>query len=759
MRNPKILLAIAAFLTVAGLICVITGITLLSRSKSCDKKSFSKRCSPSDEAKRSGFDSFLQKVQDSYFDLHPSKIAYKPKVKPSDIRQKYRSYDPSPANIKRITDEAWRLLDEAKKLDLEVHKLKPREKKALAQVKHYLQHVFGSPYDVNYYAGDFLMGPNLWCWQPLCHVPYEIQSSLPHFKPNTAKDMETLKEKMIEVEKTFNQYIKNMKYGVAVGMVRSKEQCKAGINGLTSYFRKISAKGASGIFEESFVKFILDSKFIAALVKDSKESILWEKKYGKPVNESLREFVLEYIGKPIDDLFTYLRGVHIQHCVSSNVSSGLYSLPLEFVYVNNTADTSRPTNKSLPTGQLLDGKKSYEQIVTYFTTNSMTPNQINIMGYKMLAELYPQVLEVARLVTKESDNDTAKINFIQRMNHSDMYFTKEEIPRNESDEKAHVLCGDVESAKKYCPTRWRALENWFAEARMVFSLLDPKTIKMFHFNGPKQTTPSCPIGLAPDFNPSAAPNYNDGGKDCKKSAKYNIPFFVERPGPKYEEWSTNAHEGRPGHHTQVQGLQEHFIDKCGGVIKWLDAETYYTAFTEGWALYAENPLIGEDTDTYKNEPWQKYGMLKWQVWRALRLIVDSGLHSKGYSREKSLKFFSDYAWDESATASNEVTRYQSVPGQATAYMIGQQQIKNLRNKAKKELGSKFDLRDFHYHLLSQGSSPLSHLEQSINAYVNCVKNEKDPGCHDILNPIEVKDKGTEDTENNDIYRPRRQHYF
>ena len=74
---------------------------------------------------------------------------------------------------------------------------------------------------------------------------------------------------------------------------------------------------------------------------------------------------------------------------------------------------------------------------------------------------------------------------------------------------------------------------------------------MFHFNGPKQTTPSCPIDLAPDFNPSAAPNYRDGGKDCKENAKYNIPFFVERPGPKYEEWSTNAHEGRPGHHTQV----------------------------------------------------------------------------------------------------------------------------------------------------------------------------------------------------------------
>ena len=85
----------------------------------------------------------------------------------------------------------------------------------------------------------------------------------------------------------------------------------------------------------------------------------------------------------------------------------------------------------------------------------------------------------------------------------------------------------------------------------VFSLLDPKTIKMFHFSGVKHTTPNCPIQLSPDFNPSAGANFDDGGAQCKKNARYNVPFFSARPGPKYEEWSTNAHEGRPGHHTQV----------------------------------------------------------------------------------------------------------------------------------------------------------------------------------------------------------------
>ena len=143
--------------------------------------------------------------------------------------------------------------------------------------------------------------------------------------------------------------------------------------------------------------------------------------------------------------------------------------------------------------------------------------------------------------------------------------------------------------------------------------------------------------------------------------------------------------------------------------------------------------------------------------------MDSGLHFKGYSRQKALQFFADFAWDESDTAINEVTRYQSAPGQATAYMIGQQHIKKLRNNAQKTLGDIFDLRDFHYHLLSQGSSPLSYLEQSIQAYVNCMKNKKTPGCDFILNPV-VKDKGggDDDVLDDEIDRPvtrPRHHYF
>ncbi|KAK3707597.1 hypothetical protein QZH41_006132 [Actinostola sp. cb2023] len=150
-------------------------------------------------------------------------------------------------------------------------------------------------------------------------------------------------------------------------------------------------------------------------------------------------------------------------------------------------------------------------------------------------------------------------------------------------------------------------------------------------------------------------------------------------GPKWSLLSTCAHEGRPGHHTQAQGLLERFRDTCGGVITWLDGLQLYMAFVEGWALYAEYPLVAKETDVYDNRHLEKYGLMKWQVWRALRLIVDVGLHYKDMSRVKAKDYFVKYAWDE-------------------------------------------------------GSSPLSYLDEAIGVYISCTKNKDQTGCDVILNP-------------------------
>ena len=120
--------------------------------------------------------------------------------------------------------------------------------------------------------------------------------------------------------------------------------------------------------------------------------------------------------------------------------------------------------------------------------------------------------------------------------------------------------------------------------------------------------------------------------------------------------------------------------------------------------------------------------------------MDTGLHYKGFSRAEALGYFADYAWDTSDTALKEVTRYQSGPGQATAYMIGQLKIIDLREYATKELGDDFNLKDFHFHLLAQGSAPLSYLEESVKEYVRCSKDKEQEGCKDVLNPVAPEEK-------------------
>lgn len=150
-------------------------------------------------------------------------------------------------------------------------------------------------------------------------------------------------------------------------------------------------------------------------------------------------------------------------------------------------------------------------------------------------------------------------------------------------------------------------------------------------------------------------------------------------------------------------------------------------------------------------------MLKWQIWRAIRLIVDTGLHYKGMKRAAAIKMFADYAWDDSDLTEKEVTRYQNWPGQATAYMIGRLAILQAREKATSALGKDFSLKDFHYQILSQGSSPLAYLQDHIKTFVECVKEPDKQGCDDILNPPESSapkndEKKTGKTQNFEGYR-------
>ena len=132
---------------------------------------------------------------------------------------------------------------------------------------------------------------------------------------------------------------------------------------------------------------------------------------------------------------------------------------------------------------------------------------------------------------------------------------------------------------------------------------------------------------------------------------------------------------------------------------------------------------------------QKYGMLNWQMWRAVRLIIDTGLHYNGLSREESLQLLRKYVWERTDIGRKEVSRYQSNPGQATAYLIGQLDIWRLRNHTRDKLKERFSLKEFHYQILSQGSSPLAFLQSHVDRYIKCKLGILHEFCDLVLTPL------------------------
>ena len=199
-----------------------------------------------------------------------------------------------------------------------------------------------------------------------------------------------------------------------------------------------------------------------------------------------------------------------------------------------------------------------------------------------------------------------------------------------------------------------------------------------------------------------------GTADGKRPGTVYVNFYKFKDRALTNVESISYHEGIPGHHLQISIAQE--LTGLPAFRNYID----YTAYTEGWALYSER--LGKDIGFYQ-DPWSDYGRLEADTWRAIRLVIDTGVHSMHWKRDEMLSYFRDHSSMDDTNIQAEVDRYVAWPGQALGYKIGQLKILELRTRAQQTLGAKFDIRAFHDQVLDSGALPMDILEQRIDTWI------------------------------------------
>lgn len=228
-----------------------------------------------------------------------------------------------------------------------------------------------------------------------------------------------------------------------------------------------------------------------------------------------------------------------------------------------------------------------------------------------------------------------------------------------------------------------------------------------------KTLPSIPYGVepTPSYMEKSAPTayYYGGSSSAGRPGTFFANTYNLKARPIWEMVPLTLHEAVPGHHLQIS------INEELGDVPEFRKHAHYTSFIEGWGLYAES--LGEEMGMY-DDLYDKFGQLTYEMWRAIRLVVDTGMHSKKWSRAQSIEFFKEYTPKAQHDIVVEVDRYITWPGQALSYKIGELKFKALREKARQKLGDKFDLREYHNVALGNGALPLNILERKIDQWID-----------------------------------------
>jgi len=321
--------------------------------------------------------------------------------------------------------------------------------------------------------------------------------------------------------------------------------------------------------------------------------------------------------------------------------------------------------------ELPNGKEWYELRARQFTTTQMSPDEIHRIGLDEVARIRG---EMQKIIDSLDFGGSFQDFLVFLRTDPQFYFDNPE---------------DLYQA--YLATSKR---------------IDPELVNLFG------TLPRMPYGVKP-IPDSIAPDtttayYSRPAADGSRAGTYWVNLYKPEVRPKYEIEVLSVHEAMPGHHLQLALQQE--LGDMPNFRRFMG----FTAFVEGWGLYSES--LGPDLGLYK-DPYSQFGALTYEMWRAVRLVVDTGMHYKGWTRQQAIDFFKDNAAKTELDIVNEIDRYIGWPGQALAYKIGQLKIKQIRGRAETTLGDDFDVRAFHDELLGAGALPLDLLEQRMDAWL------------------------------------------
>ncbi len=335
-------------------------------------------------------------------------------------------------------------------------------------------------------------------------------------------------------------------------------------------------------------------------------------------------------------------------------------------------DTYLPASRdSIGASELPNGEAFYEYRTQLYTTTAMTPDEIHRLGLNEVKRIRDEM----QLLIDELEFDGDFADFL------------------------HFLRSDPQF---YFEDPDDLFEAYLATCKRI----DPELVKLFG------KLPRMPYGLRP-IPDNIAPDtttayYNGPAADGSRAGYYYVNLYKPEVRPKYEIEVLSVHEAMPGHHLQIALAQE--LEDVPDFRRY----SGFTAFIEGWGLYSES--LGYELGLYK-DPYSRFGALTYEMWRAVRLVVDTGIHYRGWTRQQAIDFFKDNAAKTELDIINEIDRYIAWPGQALAYKIGQLKILGLRRQAEQALGDSFDIRAFHDELLGAGAIPLEVLETRMNRWL------------------------------------------